>query len=114
MSQDIVRHCLALDLNDEADLISAYEEWHKPGRVPQRVIQSIGGSGIADMQIWQCTDRMFMIMETPPDFDPDKKASHDAETPDVVAWERLMMRLQKALPIAARVRSGCPWPRSFR
>lgn len=96
-----MRHCLALDLNDDATLIARYEAWHGPGAVPAPVIASIRDAGILDMEIWRVHDRMFMIMEVGPDFSPETKAAADMASEDVQAWERLMWEFQKPLPNAA-------------
>ncbi|MDC7675924.1 L-rhamnose mutarotase [Asticcacaulis machinosus] len=96
----LTRHCFALDLNDDPALIERYKDWHRPGKVPSAVIASIRAADIRDMQIWQTGDRMFMIMETGPQFSPAAKAASDASSADVQAWEHLMWQFQKPLPFA--------------
>ena len=93
-----MRHCLALDLKDDAELIARYEAWHRPGAVPEPVVRSIREAGILEMEIWRAADRLFMIMETGPDFSPEAKAAADLSSQDVQAWERLMATFQKPLP----------------
>ena len=58
------------------------------------------------MEIWQAGDRLVMIMETGPTFDPDAKAASDAADPEVQAWETLMDRFQRRLPFAP---DGVKW-----
>ena len=94
------RFCFALDLKDDAELIGAYRDWHQPGKVPGVINASIREAGIADLEIYQVGDRMFMIMEVTPAFDPAKKAAADAASEDVQAWETLMWRYQQALTSA--------------
>lgn len=93
-----VRHCLALDLRDDAALIERYEAWHAPGAVPPAVISSIRDAGILAMEIWRVENRLFMIMEVGPDFSPEAKAAADMASEDVQAWERLMWEFQQPLP----------------
>jgi L-rhamnose mutarotase len=108
---DSRRQCLLLDLIDDADLIAAYCDWHTPGKVPAAVIASIRAAGIVDMQIYNAGDRLVMIMEVGPDFDPATKAQSDAQDPDIQAWETLMWRFQKALPFAG---AGEKWVAATR
>lgn len=97
-----MRHCLALDLVDDAEVIARYEAWHAPGAVPAAVTRSIRDADILDMEIWRVHDRLFMIMETGPGFSPEAKAAADMASEDVQAWERLMWDFQKPLPQAAQ------------
>jgi len=108
-----VRHCLALDLKDDLALIERYEAWHAPGAVPPAVIASIRAADIRDMQIWRLGTRLFMIMETGPDFSPEAKAAADLASEDVQAWERLMWEFQQPLPDAVDDEKWLPMRRIF-
>jgi L-rhamnose mutarotase len=96
----MTRHCLFLDLVDDPELIAQYRQWHAPGGPPAAVTRSIREAGILDMEIWQAGDRLAMVMETGPDFDPASKATRDAADADVQAWEKLMDRFQSRLAFA--------------
>lgn len=102
----MARHCLLLDLVDDAELIAEYRRWHEPGGPPLAVNRSIRDAGILEMEIWQAGDRLVMIMETGPNFDPVAKSARDAADPDVQRWERVMDRFQKRLPFGA---DGAKW-----
>jgi L-rhamnose mutarotase len=91
-----MRYCLALDLQPDATLIAEYEAWHR--EVWPEIKDSITGSGITEMEIWRLEDRLFMIMETGPDFNFEKKAAADAANPVVQRWEELMWKYQVAVP----------------
>lgn len=95
-----MRHVLLLDLHDDAEAVSEYQRWHRPGGPPAAVTRSIRQSGIEAMEIWQVGDRLVMVMETGSGFDPVAKRERDATDPDVQAWERLMERFQRRLPFA--------------
>ena len=90
------RHCLALDLKDDPDLIAEYEEHHR--NVWPEVLESIRRSGILSMEIWRTGNRLFMVMETADDFSFERKSETDASDPRVQEWEALMWRYQQALP----------------
>jgi L-rhamnose mutarotase len=92
-----MRHVLLLDLKDDAELIQDYERWHSAGAVPKAVIASIRSADIRSIEIYRSGNRLVMVMETGPAFDPAAKAAADRANPDVVAWEELMSRFQQPL-----------------
>src|SRR5437667_3505171 len=92
------RYCLALDLKDDAALISEYEAYHR--NVWPEILKSIHDSGIKQMVIYRTGNRLFMIMETKDDFSFEKKAAMDKANQKVQEWERLMWKYQQALPNA--------------
>jgi len=94
----MTRYCFALDLKDDLNLIAAYEEYHRS--VWPEIIQSIKEADIKSLEIYRVSNRLFMIMETGPDFSFEKKAEADAHNPMVVQWEKLMWEYQQALPNA--------------
>jgi len=98
------RYCLALDLNDDPQLIAEYEAYHK--NVWPEIIESIKGSGIEILEIYRTGNRMFMIIEANEDFNFEKKAAMDIANPKVQEWEELMWKFQQALPWA---RAGEKW-----
>ena len=95
-----MRRVLLLDLKNDPELIARYEAWHATGAVPAAVTASIRGAGILSMEIYRIGNRLAMVMETGPNFDPAAKAAADAANPDVVAWEELMSSFQQVLPWA--------------
>lgn len=96
----MTRRVLILDLKDDPALIAAYEAHHRPGAVPEAIVRSIRASGIAEMEIHRCGNRLVMVMETSAGFDPEAKAAADAADPAVTAWEELMDCYQQRLPWA--------------
>jgi L-rhamnose mutarotase len=91
-----MRYCLTLDLKNDPQLIKEYEEYHQ--QVWPEIIVSIKDAGISNMEIYRFQNRLFMIMETSPDFSFEKKQAMDNENPKVQEWETLMWRYQQALP----------------
>ncbi len=95
-----MRQVRLLDLKDGSEMIARYEAWHAAGAVPKPVIESIRGAGIESMEIYRSGNRLVMVMETGPAFDPSAHEAADASNPDVVAWEELMSQFQQPLPWA--------------
>lgn len=91
-----MRHCLALDLVNDPQLIAEYEQYHR--QVWPEVLAAIKDSGIKEMEIYRLENRLFMIMETPDDFSFEAKAVADAVNEQVQEWERLMWKYQQAIP----------------
>ena len=100
------RHCLALDLKDDPQLIKEYKRYHSPDGIWPEITQSLKDSGILEMQIYLTGNRLFMIMEVADDFSFEKKTAMDDANPRVQAWEELMWKFQQALPWA---KAGEKW-----
>jgi L-rhamnose mutarotase len=92
------RYCLALDLKNDPALIAEYEAWHK--EVWPEIIESIRSEGIESMQLYQFSNRLFMIMEVNEEFSFEKKGAADAGNSKVQEWEELMWKYQQAIPEA--------------
>lgn len=93
------RYCLALDLIDDAELISAYEKYHR--QVWPAISRSIREAGILRLDIYRYANRLCMLMEVSEWFSFEAKAASDAADPEVQEWENLMWKYQQALPGAA-------------
>ncbi|MES2828388.1 MAG: L-rhamnose mutarotase [Bacteroidota bacterium] len=90
------RYCLALDLVDDSELISGYEEMHRS--VWPEIQASITSAGIDLMEIYRFGNRLFMIMEVNDSFSFAKKSAMDTENEKVQEWEQLMWKYQQAIP----------------
>jgi L-rhamnose mutarotase len=89
------RYCLTLDLKDDAQLITEYEEYHR--KIWPEVRVSIIDSGITNMEIYRFDNRLMMIMETNNSFTFERKAAMDVSNPKVLEWEALMWKFQQPL-----------------
>ena len=98
------RHCLALDLKNDPQLIAEYEQYHR--QVWPEIKKSIREAGISVLDIYRVQNRLFMIIEADDDFSFEKKAKADAANPKVQEWETLMWKYQQALPGVA---PGTKW-----
>ncbi len=87
---------MALDLKEDAALITEYERYHE--HIPDAIRKSLTGSGILSMEIYRWQNRLFMVMVTTDDFSLEEKIKQDKTNPDVQAWETLMWKFQQALP----------------
>jgi L-rhamnose mutarotase len=92
------RMCFALDLVNDPARIREYCRMHEPGSVWPAVIEHIRAQGVEALEIWQRSNRLFMIMEVGDDYPR-------GETPEVarretVRWEAYMSTFQQALPDA--------------
>ena len=92
------RYCFALDLKNDAQLISAYKKYHQ--KIWPEITASIVTSGIRNLEIYLVENRLFMIMEVNDSFSFEKKSKMDKMNPKVQEWEELMWKFQKALPLA--------------
>ena len=93
-----MRHCLALDLKDDQNLIDEYEQYHQ--NVWPEIIASINNAGVTALEIYRVANRLFMIMETDESFSFERKNAMDMSNPKVQEWEELMWKYQQALPVA--------------
>ena len=98
------RHCFALDLKDDPDLIAEYEAHHLD--IWPEITRSIRDAGVEDMEIYRIGTRLFMIMEVAESFSFEGKSEADRANPKVQEWEALMWRFQEPLPWAE---SGEKW-----
>ncbi|MEK9788589.1 MAG: L-rhamnose mutarotase [Flavobacteriaceae bacterium] len=92
------KYCFALDLKEDKRLIAAYKAHHK--KVWPEILQQIKETGILEMEIYQVGNRLFMIMETKPEFSLKNKEKQDQKNPKVQEWEALMSQYQQQLPFA--------------
>ena len=95
------RHCLALDLKNDPELIAAYEEYHR------NVWPEV------QMEIYRLGNRLFMIIEVDDSFSFERKAEMDADNVKVQEWEVLMWKYQQALPMAKPGEKWLPMEKIF-
>lgn len=92
-----MRHCLLLDLKDDAASIEQYEAHHRA--IPPAVTLVLRSQGVTDMQIYRLGTRLCMVMESDDSvFDAERMARAAATDPVLTAWEDLMWRYQAPTP----------------
>jgi L-rhamnose mutarotase len=107
------RHCFALDLRDDEQAIAEYERWHRASRIWPEVVASIRAAGIENMEIFRTGNRLLMVMDAGPAYDPQAKAAADAADPRILQWEALMGTFQQSLPWAEPGQKWVPMKRIF-
>ena len=92
------RYCQTLDLKDDPELIAEYRKRHTENEAWPEVLQGIRSVGILEMEIYILGNRLFMIVETPLDFDWDEAFARLAALPRQEEWETYMSIFQVARP----------------
>jgi L-rhamnose mutarotase len=87
-----------IDLDGDPAAIAAYEQAHRPGNVPPRVLASQRRHGVAELAIHRVGDRLVMVMDVTDAFDPDALDREARADPALIAWHRRMGALQRPLP----------------
>lgn len=97
----VKRFCQTLDLKDNPELIAEYRRRHSEEGVWKEIIDGIRKVGILEMEIYLLDTRLFMIVETPLDFDWDEAMARMATLPRQQEWENYMAEFQDAKPGAS-------------
>ena len=88
------RFCKTLTLKDDPSLIADYKKVHSPGETWPEISQGMREVGILNMEIYILGTRLFMIMDTVPDFDHEKAMKELATKPRQSEWEAYVSRFQ--------------------
>jgi len=91
----VKRYCQTLDLRDEPDLIAQYRRLHSEEENWPEIREGIRKVGILEMEIYILGNRLFMIVETPLDFDWDAAMAELATLPRQAEWEAVVGRFQQ-------------------
>lgn len=90
------RFCQTLDLRDDPALIATYKQLHDEEHIWREIIAGIREVGILEMEIYLLGTRLFMIVETPEDFDWETAMARLASLPRQSEWEALTAKYQVA------------------
>ena len=102
----VKRYCQTLELKDNEELIARYREAHSEERSWKEIRDGIRQVGILEMEIYICGNRLFMIVETPLDFDWHTAMERLATLPRQQEWEQFVAQFQKC---AANATSAGKW-----
>lgn len=72
-----------------------YKKVHAAGAAWPEITQGMKDVGILDMEIYMVGNRLFMIMDTVPDFNHDTAMAELAEKPRQFEWEAYVSRFQR-------------------
>jgi L-rhamnose mutarotase len=92
----VKRYCQTLNLKDNPELIAEYRKRHPQGEVWPETLAAIREVGILEMEIYILGTRLFMIVETPLDFEWDTAMARMATLPRQEEWEAYMAIFQQA------------------
>ena len=97
----VKRFCQTLDLKDNPELIAEYRRRHSEGEAWKEIIDGIRKVGILEMEIYLLDTRLFMIVETPLDFEWNEAMARLATLPRQQEWEDYVAEFQDARPGAS-------------
>ena len=86
-SQPVKRYCQTLSLRDNPELIAAYKKAHSKEEAWPEIRAGIREVGILEMEIYIIGSKLFMIVETPLDFDWNTAMEKLAKLQRQAEWE---------------------------
>jgi len=95
------RYCQTLELKDDPELIQEYIKRHSEAYHWPEIRDGIRSVGILEMEIYQLGTKLFMIVETPLDFEWETAFEKLATLPRQAEWEEYMSLFQQAEPGAS-------------
>lgn len=90
----VKRYCQTLDLRDNPELIAEYRRRHSKEYIWKEVMDGIRQVGILEMEIYLLGTRLFMIVETPLDFEWETAMTLLSTLPLQEEWENYMAEFQ--------------------
>lgn len=100
-TQPVKRYCQTLDLKDDPTLIAEYVKRHSQAEAWPEIRAGIKEVGILEMELYILGTRLFMIVETPLDFEWSTAMNKLASLPRQAEWEEYMSIFQVAKPGAS-------------
>lgn len=92
------RYCQTLRLKDNPGLIAEYRKIHSRMEAWPEIRAGIRSVGILEMEMYISGSQVFMIVETPMDFDWDKAMAQLSRLPRQQEWEDYVARFQECVP----------------
>ena len=92
----VKRYCQTLNLKDNPELIAEYRKRHSNDEVWPETLAAIRKVGILEKESYILGTRLFMIVETPLDFEWDTAMARMATLPKQEEWEAYMAVFQQA------------------
>ena len=90
----VKRYCRTMDLKDNPELIAEYKKRHSAQEAWPEILAGIREVGILEMEIYILGTHLFMIVDTPLDFEWDAAMTKLATLPRQEEWERYMAIFQ--------------------
>lgn len=102
----VKRYCQMMEITDCPELIRKYRECHDREYAWKEIADGIRSVGILEMEMYILGNKVFMIVETPLDFEWDKAMAKLATLPRQAEWESYVAAMQGCDPNAT---SGEKW-----
>ena len=93
----VQRTAMALDLKDDQNLISVYEQYHQPDGIWAEIPVGIKDSGVIDMQIYRIGTRLFMLVDYDENTSLKEIFDKMSTMPRQAEWAKLMAGFQKQI-----------------
>ena len=90
----VKRYCQTLDLRDSPELIAEYRKRHSQAEAWPEILAGIREVGILEMEIYILGSQLFMIIETPLDFDWEIAMDKLSNLPRQAEWEKYVSKFQ--------------------
>lgn len=97
-SMPVKRYCQTLNLKNNPVLIAEYRRIHSKAEAWPEIRKGIRSVGILEMEIYLVGTTLFMIVETPMDFDWKTAMEKLAHLPRQKEWEDYVARFQECEP----------------
>lgn len=91
-------YCQTMDLKNDPELIARYKEAHDRYHFWPEIREGIKAVGILEMEIYILDNHLFMIVETPVNFDWDSAMAKLATLPRQAEWEDYVAMFQQCKP----------------
>lgn len=92
----VKRYCQTLDLINSPELIAEYRKAHSKTEMWTEILEGIKAVGILEMEIYILDTHLFMIIETPLDFDWNIAMKKLIDLPRQQEWEDRNCKFQMA------------------
>ncbi len=96
--EPVKRYCQMLNLKNNPELIAEYRRIHSRQEAWPEIRAGIRSVGILEMEIYILGSTLFMIVETPLDFDWDEAMEKLAHLPRQQEWEDFVAKFQECVP----------------
>lgn len=97
-SMPIKRYCQTLSLKNNPALIAEYRKVHSKAEAWPEIRKGIRSVGILEMEMYILGSQVFMIIETPIDFDWETAMNELSHLPRQAEWEEYVSRFQECVP----------------
>ena len=94
----VKRYCQTLNLKNNPELIAEYRKIHSREEAWPEIRKGIRSVGILEMEIYILGSQLFMIVETPIDFNWETAMNTLSHLPRQEEWEEYVSKSQECAP----------------